>query len=94
MTNNKRIHLVGISSRVPQCPVLLVIGRYEIPQANAVKQIGNATFMIAPINEKELQDMIKEANKESSKGKMSCHTLQSKDVLVPSELGQFIIALL
>ena len=56
--------------------------------------MGNATFMIAPINEKELQGKMKEAKKESSKGKMLCHTLQSKNVLVPSELGQFIIALL
>jgi response regulator RpfG family c-di-GMP phosphodiesterase len=41
-------------------PILLIIGRYDIPQANAVKQMGNATFMIAPFSEKELQDKLAE----------------------------------
>jgi len=36
-------------------PILLIIGRYEIPQANAVKQMGNAAFMIAPFSEEELR---------------------------------------
>jgi len=41
-------------------PILLIVGRYDIPQANAVKQMGNTTFIIAPFSEKELQDKLDE----------------------------------
>jgi len=44
-------------------PILLIIGRYEISQANAVKCMGNATFIIAPFDKKELQDKIVEVRK-------------------------------
>jgi len=44
-------------------PILLIIGRYEISQANAVKCMGNATFIIAPFDKKELQDKIVEARR-------------------------------
>jgi len=46
-----------ISSAVP---ILLVLGRYEIPQANVVRCMDNATFIITPFNEGELQDKIVE----------------------------------
>lgn len=36
-------------------PILLVISRYEITQGNAVKSMGNATFIMTPFDEKELQ---------------------------------------
>jgi response regulator RpfG family c-di-GMP phosphodiesterase len=39
-------------------PILLVIGRYDLPQANAVICKGNATFIIAPFEAEELQDKI------------------------------------
>ena len=41
-------------------PILLVIGRYEITQGSAVKQMGNATFIITPFSEKELRGKITE----------------------------------
>ena len=41
-------------------PILLVIGRYEIPQGSRVRQMGNATFIITPFGEKELRDKITE----------------------------------
>ena len=41
-------------------PILLVIGRYEISQGSAVKQMGNATFIITPFSEKELRGKITE----------------------------------
>ncbi len=44
-------------------PILLIIGRYEISQANVVKCMGNATFIIAPFDKKELQDKIVEARR-------------------------------
>lgn len=41
-------------------PILLVIGRYEISQGSAIKEMGNAAFIIAPFHEKELRDKIGE----------------------------------
>ena len=39
-------------------PILLAISRYEIPQGNAVKRMGNAAFIMTPFGEKELRDTI------------------------------------
>ena len=39
-------------------PILLVIGRYEITQGTAVRSMGNAAFIIAPFDEKELRDKV------------------------------------
>lgn len=41
-------------------PILLVISRYEIIQANAVRCMGNATFIISPFDEKGLRNKITE----------------------------------
>lgn len=38
--------------------IVLVIGRYEIVQANAIKRLDNAAFVITPFNEKELRDKL------------------------------------
>lgn len=40
--------------------ILLVIGRYETVQGNAVKRMGNATFIITPFDEKGLRDKFTE----------------------------------
>lgn len=37
-------------------PILLIISRYKITQGNAITRMGNAAFLIAPFNEKELRD--------------------------------------
>ncbi len=46
------------SSENSVVPILLVIGRYQITQANAVKHMGNITFIITPFNEQELRNRI------------------------------------
>ncbi len=39
-------------------PILLVIGRYEITQGSAVRDMGSAGFIITPFDEKELHNKI------------------------------------
>lgn len=46
-------------------PILLVIGRYEIQQGNAVRRMGNATFIMTPFGEKELREKIAELRDDS-----------------------------
>ena len=41
-------------------PILLVISRYLISQANAVRRMGNAFFIMTPFDEKQLRDRITE----------------------------------
>ena len=41
-----------------EMPILLVISRYQIPQGNDVKRMGNAAFIFSPFNERELADKI------------------------------------
>ena len=42
----------------PRIPILLVISRYQIPQGNDVKRMGNVAFIFSPFNEKELEEKI------------------------------------
>ena len=46
------------SSENSAAPILLVISRYQITQANAVKRMGNITFIMTPFNEQELRNRI------------------------------------
>lgn len=39
-------------------PILLVISRYLISQGHAVRRMGNAGFIIAPFNEKQMRDRL------------------------------------
>jgi len=39
-------------------PILLVISRYQMGQANAVRDMANVNFIIAPFTEKELHEKI------------------------------------
>lgn len=41
-------------------PILLVIGRNEIAQGGAIKEMGSATFIVAPFDAKELRGKIAE----------------------------------
>lgn len=41
-------------------PIFLVIGRYETVQGNAVKRMGNATFVISPFDENGLRNKVTE----------------------------------
>jgi DNA-binding response OmpR family regulator len=41
-------------------PILLVIGRYEIAQGIAVRQMGNATFVLLPFSPQQLREKIEE----------------------------------
>jgi len=41
-------------------PILLVISRYLISQAHAVKRIGNASFIMTPFDEKQMHGKIAE----------------------------------
>jgi len=43
-------------SQSSTAPILLIINRYKLIQWNAVSRKGNASFIIAPFGEKELQD--------------------------------------
>jgi len=52
------------SAETSAAPIVLVISRYEIAQANAIKRMDNATFVITPFNEKELRDKIMEMQEE------------------------------
>jgi response regulator RpfG family c-di-GMP phosphodiesterase len=49
-------------------PILLVIGRYDLPQANTVLCMGNAAFIIDPFDAKELQDKIVKIKEELGNG--------------------------
>ena len=46
------------STETSAAPIVLVIGRYEIVQANAIKRMDNAAFVITPFNERELRDKL------------------------------------
>ena len=46
------------ASESSAAPILLVIGQYEISQGTAVERLKNATFIIAPFDEKMLRDKI------------------------------------
>ena len=46
------------SPETAAAPILLVISRYEIAQANAVRAMGNATFIFHPFDEKKLRSKI------------------------------------
>ena len=41
-------------------PILLVISRYDLPQGNAVLRMGNANFIMVPLDEEELRRRAKE----------------------------------
>ncbi len=47
-------------------PILLVIGRYELPLGNAVERMGNAMLIIAPFDEDKLREKTTELLKSSS----------------------------
>ena len=56
------------SSQSSVIPILLVIGRYDLPQANAVMCRGNAAFIITPFDATELQDKIVKMKEEFGNG--------------------------
>ena len=47
-------------------PILLVIGRYETTQGNAVERMGNAMLIITPFDEDELREKTTELLKRCS----------------------------
>lgn len=46
------------STEFSNVPILLVVSRYQIDQANAIRDMANVSFIIAPFSEKELHDKI------------------------------------
>jgi hypothetical protein len=49
-------------------PILLVVGRYELGQGNAVKRMGNAAFILLPFDEKQLRSKLAELLGNSQSG--------------------------
>ena len=56
------------SPQTSTTPILLIIGisKYEIAQGNAVNRMGNAAFIIAPFDKKELRARTTELLKSSA----------------------------
>ncbi|MDY7011761.1 MAG: hypothetical protein SVV80_13570 [Planctomycetota bacterium] len=48
------------ASESSEAPILLVISRYQIAQANAVKRMGNAGFIMTPFDGREMRGKIAE----------------------------------
>ena len=48
------------ASEISEAPILLVISRYQIAQAHAVKRMGNAGFIMTPFDEKQMRGKIAE----------------------------------
>ena len=46
------------SAEFSNVPILLVVSRYQMGQANAVRDMANVSFIIAPFSEKEIHDKI------------------------------------
>ena len=57
-TGRKMPWHLRISPENSATPILLAISRYEIPQGNAVKEMGNAAFIMTPFGEKELRNKV------------------------------------
>ena len=39
-------------------PILMVVGRYGIPQGSAIERMGNATFIISPFDDTAMCDCV------------------------------------
>ncbi|MDY7011178.1 MAG: hypothetical protein SVV80_10575 [Planctomycetota bacterium] len=48
------------ASETSEAPILLVISRYQITQAHAVKRMGNAGFIMTPFDKKQMRGKIAE----------------------------------